>query len=824
MRALLSFFALWAQEIVIPTSTFQEVQKMHLLPDDKAGVYLFSLSRRKVQDKTLSAPTYTRLFLHHVDSSYFPGWGIHGLCLSCDVNQDVIHYAFAHDKKNLYVAFSTLQETHLRVLDPEGYFVYQVRLPLLPNIQILPHPEKGIFYLWESPTQEEKIFYLQRFLPSYDTLPRIEITPRAGLYRKMRLVEGTLNGFIVTWESFQKPRRWMLYAQKFNWEGKPQWPVSGIALSELPGNIENPSLLSDGYGGFFCTYEVQSLRSSGKDLYLIRYGQSGHKVYEVPIAIEIDHQTNPKLYKRANELIVIWQDARSWDVNLYLQRLDIQNGKPRYQPNGIPITVASGRQKNPYALIDYFADQVVVLWEDERHYHEDLYWQKMSAEGQNLWEFSGRRLIQRPYNQRIGDVAPTGQTFWVAYWEENPTYGNQPYLLHLRSDGQMLQEIPLFLKGDRSLTTFKDFSVAGPYLITLENREGTDQLYLYADFLPQEGIPLSPQPTWHQRMPVWHKQGDTLWLLWGAEEMEIEEDLFAQAILPPFKKLFPKSLPVCIADRIQNEPRLLRLHNALYAFWTDTRAMEESAFDLYMRKIFPSHLPEIALRFGKGIQTSLQTFPISDSLAHFLWSEEMQQRLQVFYGLMGEELRKVGPIRPSVYPQRFATALADTFGNLYVAFCEEAPSPYQQKIRLLALSPDGHLLWQKENPFPQKHQLYPHLRPFDARSNLLMALTQENKGYSLSILHFDREGNPLAQAHWLNNLPETTRYELTVHQGKLYLLVKSTAYEVYTGTPTANPLRVKSYPDATKMHLLPGAKIGRIEKNTRLILETLPFP
>lgn len=773
---------IWAQSWQITTAHKQVAQAPQIFSGYTQQAWIGYLSTRA---------GITHLYIHLIDTSGYEALGRDGVCLSCEENRSVVAWQGSVGEKNwLYVAWSTGEKTHLRSIDGTGTLRWSITLPLpAQELAVSAHPEGGAVALIRS-ENALKLYY-------WDSSGRIRsenILTSDRPCRHIRLLGGHADGFTVVWEAYTGSR-WEIFAQKWAWDGKANAPA--YTLSQLSHSMEGMEIIDDGFGGLLGVYESVSLQGAGKDLYLIRYSRNGTRLYEVPLCTEAGDQQAPRLYKRGTDLLIVWEDSRHQDWDLYYQRVDVSTGKVLLHPQGVPLVRLPGPQRSVQLILDYFQNEMVAIWVDFRRIQGDIYFQRYTADGKPLWEFSGRGLATNLNHQHtLRTAAQDFQFFWTLYLEDEGELGTQPHIALISAQGEVRLHKRLAGNTKRPFAHTSDPQAYpwGDRLFVLwrDDRDSADRMQLYGQLLTTDGKPLwyptgfaiSPQPTLSQKNPQVHIQGDTLWLLWEGEESDVETDLFAQALTPQGSRLFAKPLVICHADRVQTEARWLPLQGRLYAYWTDNRSMEETGFDLYLRSVAPL-TPEVGWRATRSFQNSAFLAPTQDTARiHHLWQEDVAGKYQIAYALapLGS-LSSPTFLSPTAKAQRFLYALSDDRGTLYAAFCEEAPGPYEQALRIFSIAPTGEIRWQYTSPSGYKHHLYPKLYRLASGEILAISLGSPFPGkWELVYASFSPEGKLLQKGTLLTPVPERSVYDLLPTQNGYWLLLQvATGYTLHHG-------------------------------------------
>ncbi|MCK4539487.1 MAG: hypothetical protein KAV42_11885, partial [Candidatus Krumholzibacteria bacterium] len=98
-------------------------------------------------------------------------------------------------------------------------------------------------------------------------------------------------------------------------------------------------------------------------------GQAVHATW-IPDGVEVAHYPTPDpdlseiVSDGAGGSIIVWQDNRNGDMDIYAQRID-SNGAVLWTIDGVPICTATGEQSIPRITSDG-AGGAVVTWQDLR--------------------------------------------------------------------------------------------------------------------------------------------------------------------------------------------------------------------------------------------------------------------------------------------------------------------------------------------------------------------------------------------------------------------------------------------------------------------------
>jgi hypothetical protein len=228
-------------------------------------------------------------------------------------------------------------------------------------------------------------------------------------------------GMIITWHDRRGGGYGELYAQRMNANGAAQWAVDGVGVCTAPNTQANPGMTSDGSGGAIIAW--QDLRSgTNNDIYAQRADSNGviqWTVEGVPVCEAVNDQTNPRIAPDGSGgAIITWQDNRGGTTaDIYAQRVDAA-GIPQWASGGVEICAASDDQTSPEIISDG-SGGAIIAWQDYRSgSSNDIYVQRVSADGVMQWAADGIALCTAPYGQSLPRIASDGSGGAIVVWED----------------------------------------------------------------------------------------------------------------------------------------------------------------------------------------------------------------------------------------------------------------------------------------------------------------------------------------------------------------------------------------------------------------------
>jgi len=300
----------------------------------------------------------------------------------------------------------------------------------------------------------------------------------AGQYQTYpRIVTDTHHGAVIAWEDERGYVSTDIYAQRVDGNGNLLWAANGMPVCTYNGVQENFVMASDDSGGAYFAW--QDPRSGGVDYWDI-YGQRLNSLGArqwilngLRVCGAADDQEWPGIMADADGVIIAWSDSRSAGVydRIYAQRVD-PPGNTQWTMDGVLVHVGTGSQLDPRlasddaggAIVawrdvggadwdvraqrldadgvrqwppvvvsgapgDQLAPRIVpdgsggaiLAWEDRRvgTGEEEIYAQRVDANGNTLWDVDGKAICTAPYGQRHLDLVRDGTDGGIVTWSDN---------------------------------------------------------------------------------------------------------------------------------------------------------------------------------------------------------------------------------------------------------------------------------------------------------------------------------------------------------------------------------------------------------------------
>jgi hypothetical protein len=259
-----------------------------------------------------------------------------------------------------------------------------------------------------------------------------------------------------------------------------QWVRGGIRVCGADNDQYWPRVISDGVGGSIVVW-IDYRNGMGADIYGNRI-EPGGRVYDdgLPICTALNDQSEPRFISDGTGgAIIAWLDSRSGDWQVYAQRVD-GTGTIRWDADGIPICTAINGKSNVSILPDG-AGGAIIAWADYRRNEWDIFAQRVTADGDTLWQANGMPVDTSMNDQYELQAVSDGAGGAYLAWIDGRTGTNLLFAQRIDGDGNLLWGSGAVQVGaDGTYQTFIQIvaSVDGGICVSWgENRYGWDDVF-----------------------------------------------------------------------------------------------------------------------------------------------------------------------------------------------------------------------------------------------------------------------------------------------------------------------------------------------------------
>ncbi len=220
----------------------------------------------------------------------------------------------------------------------------------------------------------------------------------------------------------------------------PLWSKTGIIVNDTVGNTtqQRPVIAKISSSEYMMVWE--DFRSGNSDLYLQKIDENGTRSFNkngIPICISVNEQIYPKIVADgAGGAYITWQDNRTGVFNIYVQRVD-SNGNILFAANGIPIFFSADAQVFP-EMINDGQGGAIIAWHDYRAKEEDIYAQRIDAKGNVLWDPTGAPVCREIGTQWFPKIISDDQGGAFISWADRRGQDFDIFAQHLDYRGKSL--------------------------------------------------------------------------------------------------------------------------------------------------------------------------------------------------------------------------------------------------------------------------------------------------------------------------------------------------------------------------------------------------
>ncbi len=268
-----------------------------------------------------------------------------------------------------------------------------------------------------------------------------------------RIVADGTGGAIILWNDLRNGDVGDIYAIRVLADGTvpAPWPENGMEVTVEPAGQRQLTVDTDGAGGAIIGWKDSQVRPSGSDIFIQRVTVDGDLAWNngdpLPVCQADGDQESPKLCPDGSGgVYIVWEDKRD-DSNgdLYFHHILSDGSKPFPEVNGKVLINDPGvnrRQEKPRIVADGYGN-AIILWQDTRNdpLTNDIYVQKVDADGNLLWNITGEPVCENPAGQIQSRLNADGTGGAVAVWMDerdgNETPKNNIFAQKINADGSM---------------------------------------------------------------------------------------------------------------------------------------------------------------------------------------------------------------------------------------------------------------------------------------------------------------------------------------------------------------------------------------------------
>ncbi len=252
-----------------------------------------------------------------------------------------------------------------------------------------------------------------------------------------RIAEAKVGAYFTAWEDSRSGKS-NIYIQKIGHDGTPQLNADGQAVCKFAEDQTNPEVIPDGSGGAIIIW--QDNRMGNFNIYAQRVDQNGNSLWAhdgVPVCEFPAGQFFPEVISDGQGgAIITWYDYRSGSEDVYAQRVNAQ-GQLLFAPEGVAICKAPGTQWFPKIATDG-QNGAIITWMDRRSGNFDIYAQRMDYSGKTLWAEDGVPVCVMDGNQENVEIIDDGARGAFIAWKDSRSTAPGLYFQKINKEGASL--------------------------------------------------------------------------------------------------------------------------------------------------------------------------------------------------------------------------------------------------------------------------------------------------------------------------------------------------------------------------------------------------
>ncbi len=257
---------------------------------------------------------------------------------------------------------------------------------------------------------------------THDALVNDAVCSQSAAQSGTRVAPDGAGGWIVAWVDTRGGGNPAIYAQRVNPSGSRAWTADGVLAFQTSGFFTEFELVGDGQGGAFLAI-VDSQDAIQYHVYLQKLNASGSRVLGTggvaAVAGSASFQIEPALVNtEPGVAVVAFVDSRG-GADIYAQRMT-SGGSLSWGAGGVAVCTQVMDLHDPRVVADG-SGGAFVFWEDERNTvanDTDLYGQRLSSAGAQLWLAAGAVVSTAAGPQRDLAAAPDGSGGALLAWED----------------------------------------------------------------------------------------------------------------------------------------------------------------------------------------------------------------------------------------------------------------------------------------------------------------------------------------------------------------------------------------------------------------------
>ncbi len=383
-----------------------------------------------------------------------------------------------------------------------------------------------------------------------------------------------------------------IYAQWINAAGDMQWTAGGVLVNGETLVQRNPAVLADGSGGVFIAWhddgtssiKIQRLNNSGTQL----WGSTGKTI----CSASGEKNLVQMISDDANGAILIWQDKRNGNTDIYAQRVN-SSGTAQWTSNGVVVIDEAHGQSALKVIADGLGG-VYVTWQDARQgfTNYDIYAQRLDNTGIRQWDANGLAICTATGSQYSPQVDTSASNLLIT-WYDSRSGNNDIYIQSVDKDGNLAWTANglsvCTATGSQLNPVIAGDGAGGAFIAWSDNRTGYDIYSQYVDNTgsakwQSDGMAVYKAATVQYNPAVLSDGAGGVFVIWNDLRNGSDYDLFGQHLNADSTKLWDTSGEGLVTQSGNQLEQFLVSDQSggILVIWEDER---DSRKDLYTQHI-----------------------------------------------------------------------------------------------------------------------------------------------------------------------------------------------------------------------------------------------
>jgi hypothetical protein len=362
----------------------------------------------------------------------------------------------------------------------------------------------------------------------------------------------------------------------------------GIPISTAPNWQSRPSVAFDGTN-YLVVWQDQ--RYYDWNIYGTRVTQTGVVLDTNGIAISTTtgYQYSPALAFDGTNYLVVWQDYRNGTFNDDIYGSRVTQSGIVLDPKGIAISNATESQEFPKIAFD--GTNYFVVWRDERSDYWDIYGARVNQSGVVL-EPAGIGISTGLYLEWNPSVSFDGTNYLVV-WEDRRSLPSDIYGSRVSQDGIVLDTNGIAISTAENTQEFPSVTFAGEnyFIVWEDSRNGYNKEDIYGARIDQSGIVLDSNgilisnSVYSEYSPSVAFDGTNYLTVWEDRRIRDTSNIYGTRVSQSGVTLDPNCIAISIATGEQSTPAVAFDSTNYLVVWEDRRT---GYSDIYGARVTPT--------------------------------------------------------------------------------------------------------------------------------------------------------------------------------------------------------------------------------------------